>query len=318
MHKSIFEIQEDIELALSKKHIKQLVLDELTSDMDMLDKVIDGMEYLKAWTETDSSYESKAQRKELLASLDLKDVVEDIYVAVLSMRSDTTLNNLVCQLAGMFKFEEAYQGLTLCAEIIAVLANTGIYHLNKPSKYSSTWVVSNYNLSDELMEHIENAQYLPPSKSVPKYLINNRSSGYRTIKGDSLILGGSLNHHNEDISLDVLNTMNKIPLKLCPFMLAISQESEKDLDVIEDFKGTQREYAKAVDQQKLNWELFLKRSELAYELMDGQTFYLTNKVDKRGRIYSQGYAINIQGNSYQKACIDLANTETIEIPEGYF
>jgi len=43
----------------------------------------------------------------------------------------------------------------------------------------------------------------------------------------------------------------------------------------------------------------------------GNEFYLTNKVDKRGRIYSQGYHINTQGTSFKKAMIDLAHEELV-------
>lgn len=318
MYQSPVERQEEIEASLSKKQIRERVLDELTSDMDMLDKIIEGIEYLEAWTETESTYESKAMRKAHIASLDLQDVVTTVYVAILAQKAPTTLNNLACQLAGSLQFEENYQGVTAMAEVLAVLCHTDVYELYKPNKYASVLVIANFELSDDLKEFIDNAQYLPPSKTLPKFLIHNRSSGYRTIKHDSLILGGSHNHHNEDICLDVLNIMNSIPLVLNQEILSIQQESETDLDDIEDFEGTALEKQKAISQQKENWGLFLKRSELAYSLMEDEPFYLTNKVDKRGRIYTQGYAINIQGNSYQKACIDLARKEVVEVPEGFF
>jgi len=318
MYKSPAEMQEEIELSLSRKRIKEVVLEELTSDMDMLDKIIEGIEYLDAWTKTESTYESKQMRKDHIASMDLQEIVETIYVTILAQKAPSTLNNLACQLAGILQFEENYQGITAIAECIAVLCHTNVYDLNKPHKYSSILVVPNFTLSDETKEFIENAQYLPPMKVLPKFLIHNRSSGYKTIKGDSLILGGKHNHHTEDICLDVLNIMNSIPLVLNQEMLAIQQEPEKDLDIIEDFVGTQLEYQKAISQQKENWKLFLKRSDLAYQLMGTDPFYLTNKVDKRGRIYTQGYAINIQGNSYQKACIDLARKEHVHVPEDFF
>ena len=53
-------------------------------------------------------------------------------------------------------------------------------------------------------------------------------------------------------------------------------------------------------------------------LVEDNPFYLTHKIDKRGRIYSQGYAINVQGNSYQKSLIDLVKKDYIEVPDDYF
>jgi DNA-directed RNA polymerase len=41
-------------------------------------------------------------------------------------------------------------------------------------------------------------------------------------------------------------------------------------------------------------------------------FHLTHKVDKRGRIYSQGYHVNTQGAAFKKAMIELAKEELIE------
>ena len=44
----------------------------------------------------------------------------------------------------------------------------------------------------------------------------------------------------------------------------------------------------------------------------GNKFYFTHKVDKRGRLYCQGYHINYQSASYKKAMIELANKEIID------
>jgi DNA-directed RNA polymerase len=43
----------------------------------------------------------------------------------------------------------------------------------------------------------------------------------------------------------------------------------------------------------------------------GNEIYLTNKVDKRGRIYAQGYHITTQGTSFKKAMLELAHEELV-------
>lgn len=318
MHLSLTERQEIIEERLSKKHINTKVLDDLTSDLDMMDKIIEGIEILELWCNAPGEYESQQARKDHIKEMDLKDIVETVYVTTLALKNTTTLANLIGILALKLEFEESYQGFKAAGEIIALLCYTDVYDLDKPKKYDSIIVKPQYALPDETKEYIENAQYLPPSICKPKYLIHNRSSGYRTIKRDSLILGGAIHHHNEDICLEVLNRMNETALELNQDMLSIQQEFEGDLDVIEDFEGSALEYQRAVSQQKENWELFLRRSELAYSIVEDNPFYLTHKIDKRGRIYSQGYAINVQGNSYQKSCVDLVKKDYIEVPDDYF
>ena len=46
-------------------------------------------------------------------------------------------------------------------------------------------------------------------------------------------------------------------------------------------------------------------------LYHGNKFWLQNKVDKRGRIYTSGYHISPQGSSFKKAMINLANKEIV-------
>ena len=163
---------------------------------------------------------------------------------------------------------------------------------------ASLMVVSRIPLSEELIKYIENSQYLPPMVCEPLPLTHNYSSGYLT-HNDSLILGTG-NHHDGDLCLDVLNTMNRVALKLdLDFLSTVEEEPTFDLDTQDK-----------VDQ----WAQFKEQSYMFYDLMNqnGNRLYLTHKVDKRGRIYSCGYHINTQGSSFKKASLELANEELVE------
>jgi DNA-directed RNA polymerase len=61
------------------------------------------------------------------------------------------------------------------------------------------------------------------------------------------------------------------------------------------------------------WKKFKRQSYSFYDLMAGQgnTFYLTHKVDKRGRIYAQGYHITTQGSAFKKAMLELSTQEYV-------
>ena len=55
------------------------------------------------------------------------------------------------------------------------------------------------------------------------------------------------------------------------------------------------------------------QSAMVYDLMlqEDNEFYFIWKYDKRGRMYSQGYDINLQGSEYKKATIEFSKQELI-------
>lgn len=318
------ETQIQVEQAFSRKGIKQVVLDYMLTIPEAIATIDQGVELIKNWCESDSSYASKQTRKDHISQMDLNELVTDVYVRIASLTSETTLNNLASQMAPLLGFDDTRVGIQACAEIIAVLCDTNFYNLVKPHINSSIYVHCNFILPDEMVAYIERACYLPPLLTKPKVLSDNRSSGYLTVKGDSLILGGGHNHHNDPIALDVLNIMNSYKLCLNEYILDNLEElPTNDLDDIKEAPGkpmTEVEKMRAISQQKKNWERHLEQSAYFYNHLriNNNAFYITNKYDKRGRVYSQGYHINPQGASYKKAIVDLYDKEVVEIPSGYF
>ena len=61
------------------------------------------------------------------------------------------------------------------------------------------------------------------------------------------------------------------------------------------------------------WGVFKADSYNRYLLIAGQgnRFWLTNKVDTRGRLYAQGYHISTQGSAFKKAMIEFADEEIV-------
>jgi DNA-directed RNA polymerase len=67
-------------------------------------------------------------------------------------------------------------------------------------------------------------------------------------------------------------------------------------------------------QDKLDdWTRFKKQSYYFYTLLakQGNKLYFNHKVDKRGRIYSQGYHLNTQGTAFKKAMLEFAKEELV-------
>ena len=54
-----------------------------------------------------------------------------------------------------------------------------------------------------------------------------------------------------------------------------------------------------------DWDNYLSQSELVKSELSSKPFYFRWAYDKRGRVYSKGYHINIQANEYHKACLQF-------------
>ena len=320
----LFETQIQVEEAFSRKGIKKAVMTYMDTIPEVNVRIEQGAELLKLWCESESAYESKQTRKDHISQMNLKELTTEVFVRIASLGTETTLNNLASQLAPIIGFADTRVGIQAMAEVLAVLCDTNFFNLVKPHIQSSIYVKSNFALTDELMAYIERACYLPPMLIKPKTLTDNRSSGYRTVKGESLILGGGHNHHNDPIALDVLNIMNGYELCLNEETLKNVEEPTHDLNVVERKPDQPQlsviETQRMVAQQHRNWAKHMDQCNYFYAhiLINNNKMYLTNRYDKRGRIYSQGHHINPQGNSYKKASIDLYNKQVVKVPNGYF
>jgi hypothetical protein len=305
------DLQETNEKRFSRKHINNQIRLGITCSETLMDKVREGAQLLEAWLDADH-YESKAKRLKSLKTLDLKELVLDVFVDTAYVREPTLLTSVTGQLAGKLHFNEKATAIQTLGEILAVLARTGVYTITKQSTQASLMLCSCINVSDRVLAGIRNACYLPPMVCEPETIRHNRESGYLT-HNDSVILRG-YNHHDGDVCLDVINTQNQTALSLnLDFLRQVDEEPTKDFTEV-DPNLNEFEQRLQRDEQKKQWENFKAQSTRMYVLMatQGNRFWITNKVDKRGRIYSQGYHINPQGTSYKKAMLELADKETVD------
>lgn len=212
--------------------------------------------------------------------------------------------SLICLLAGVSndglplvsvaamlanRFGGGIEGIKTAAEALAVCQGD-FYDLRKDIK-GTYKVHSLIELDEEVNAHIRLQQYLPPMVVEPRKLRTNTDSGYLTINRDSLILGSKENQHEQNISLDVLNRLNRVGFLINSSFLDHNEEP--------------------VLQEEEIWNLYLEEKALVRELVGNNVIYFTHKVDKRGRVYSQGYHLNPQGTEFNKAALCLANKETV-------
>lgn len=155
-------------------------------------------------------------------------------------------------------------------------------------------VVTKLCLPKDEEEKLQKMMYPQPMLVPPLKLKRNTDSGYWYAARCCLILRSR--YFAEDINLDHLNRVNQIPLQINKAVLHNRlNKPKKDLPTVQD---------------RTNWERFVTQQHdiaLSYE---NDTFYLTHKYDKRGRVYCQGYHISYQSNDYTNALVEFAHGET--------
>ena len=300
--------QESIEERFNRKHIDTKIRAEIIAQPVMVEKLKQGVVLVQAYRDKPyvitlkdgktKPFTSKNNRIAQLAQLDMEELVMDCFVGIAYSQRPELFTSVTAQMAARLNFSDRTEAITTVAELLAVLCNTDAFDITKADKGASLMAVSRIPLSKGLIEFIDNSQYLPPMVCEPLELTHNHSSGYLT-HNDSLILGSG-NHHDGDICLDVLNTVNKVALKLdLDFLSKVEEEPTFELDT---------------QDKKDQWLRFKKQSYAFYSLMaqQGNRLHFNNKVDKRGRMYACGFHINPQGAAFKKSCLEFSKEELVE------
>lgn len=292
--------QESVEHMYSRHNIESTILRTIKEYEPFVEKINQGINLVLQWANTDHGYASKNRRASEVQEVDPQKIVEQVFILTLQIQEAHLFTNVVGQLAGVFPHESKLDKAKTAADILALLCDLDFYNIWKEEKYGSLKLQCNYDMPEELGRFIKQTKYLPPMLCEPRKLKRNTDSGYLTIKHDSVILGSG-NHHNDDVCLDALNLYNSIPLSLDVELLKIYSEVPDKPEIMND------------PNKKRQWEIMVQDSYVVYRdlVKQGNEFYLTHKVDKRGRIYSQGYHCSTQGNSFRKAIINLANKELV-------
>ena len=291
------DMQLSNEYRFSRKFIDQYIDSEIRDNPDMELKVQEGVELLSVWIAKDHGYASKNARMAQLTSIELEPLVRSLFVGVAYCQTPELFTSVSAQLASRLKFDDKADSILTVAEMLAVLCATDAYDIIKGDASDSLVIQSLIPISQKLVRYVMQSGYLPPLVCVPDELKNNYDSGYLT-HNDCLVLGKK-NGHSGDLCLDVLNRQNKIAMRLdTEFLSTVEEEPTFDLDTPEKVQ---------------QWAQFKKESYQRYSLIakQGNKFYLTNKVDMRGRLYSQGYHVAVQGTGFKKAMVEFAHEEIV-------
>ena len=273
------------------KDIQEYLLDKYKGEIDSLTTSL--REYI-----SQSYWDSKNERLQAI-NKDLTKVILNILTQTVLIASDYVPLLSICSSVSFGLGR--YHDIQTCADVLWLINQTDLILIDIVN--DTRYIQSNMELPDELVNRLKLLCVLPPMLVKPRTLRHNKSCGYLTINKDSLILGDKENYHEESISLDVLNTLNSqalcLDLDICyKFQKEFKSEFDKDTD---EYLNQRKTYERAKEQ----FEFFRDK-------IQDHTIHFTHKVDKRGRVYSQGYTFNFQGSSYEKACINLKTKEFVE------
>ena len=304
----------------SKKGIDKAIRASIDTNADMQAKIAHGVTLVNDYMNQTYSYKSKNCRVVQLRGMDIPALVTELIVGISYFQGEELFTSATAQLAGRLKWDDKRDAIVTVAELLGVLCETDAFDVCKASRSESLVVISRVPFEADLIEYINGCTYLPPMVCEPLELTNNRSGGYLTYS-DSLILK-PWNYHDGDICLDSLNIINSVAFRLDTDFVGAVEEDPNTEFTIEKAKNmaaergvflTDGQAMMEVAKQKENWMGFKKQSYAFYLLMatQGNKFWFTSKVDKRGRIYCAGHNLSYQGTAFKKASLELAHEELI-------
>lgn len=296
--------QQKIEYLMHPKHLK----DELRCDIQIhfKNEIENTVTQIKKWCDLPERSELKFARKQALACMDIRNIVVNLLTDIVFHCQSPLPFVSVASMINI-GFENKMDNIRTTSELIALLEPMQIYSID-----SNRNVLALITPHDELLSRIQLSCYLPPMVEKPDVLYKNNDCSLKTVGKDSLILGCKENYHTDNISLDVLNTLNSNQYVIDDWVVENFNKSwfrpELNQDELSELsKDEQTQYH--LDMQYK--DVYKEQFEVFYKILKDKTVYFTHKVDKRGRIYTQGYHFNTQGTSFEKACISLKNQEIV-------
>lgn len=300
----MYQTQLQWEQTYNKSNIRKWVMDEVMAFpvcTDMFTQTVDLIEgYLAG-----EYYASKQKRVDHLMSIAKSDVAEEIaiqlFCCVLPIRS----NGRVCEpiqgiatMLGLQFFDHQLDAVKTGAELLAVCEPAGLYDLILDPRHleESTNVYPRFQLDDDTVYKIHCTMYMPPMLSSP-IPWDGKVGGHLLGSGSPIL--GTGNDIGQTQNLDALNRLQAIKWTLNETML---QEPELPKAGTENDPRKLKQHNDRCLQSKRVYDMILEQ---------GNEFFFVWKYDKRGRMYSQGYDINLQGSEYKKSILEFATQYTV-------
>lgn len=208
-----------------------------------------------------------------------------------SGKEDILLQNYLSRMLGLLNLKPTTENFALVFNKTEQYAENGYYDVHLKGHYG--FLVPRFRVSADMRKKLNSHMYMPPMLVTPiKWSASPTESGNLRYKGGYFthklppVLGWK-NNHNNKVAVDALNILQGIPFTMDNFILFNCRDT--------------------VASYNLNME---QETEVAATLMDKE-FYFVWQFDKRGRMYSHGYHMDVQSREYKKALLNFANKEKL-------
>ena len=222
------------------------------------------------------TYESKDLRlSKVEAALD--DIPLWVLLSIASNNPET-LQTCSAKL-GSFLEDETLLAIKTGAELLSICDGLG-YEIERPIYGEGNTFMVHCHL-DRLSEvlALQALEFYPmPELAIPSYSKDS----------SRVLLGHRENRHSNHINMSVLAILSTVGYKLTPIAAMVEPKPEGVRDT--------------------DWQSYLEQCEIVKAELGSKPFYFKWAYDKRGRVYSKGYHINIQANEYHKACLSFSKS----------
>ena len=227
------------------------------------------------------TYESKDSRlAKVEANLD--DIPLWVLVSVASNQQET-LQTCSARL-GSFLEDETILAIKTGAEILSICDGLG-FSIERPiyGQGNTFMVTCKLDRLSEVLS-LQALEFYPmPELAIPDCPKSNAQ----------VLLGHRENRHENTLNMSVLSILGSVGYKLTPIAAMTEEKTE----------GVRQE----------DWDNYLEQCEIVKSELGSKPFYFKWAYDKRGRVYSRGYHIQIQANEFHKAC--LAFSKSVDLTD---
>jgi len=264
------------ELHYSKRMKSLIVLDSFINDIPFglfqrLSHAIDSFRDGTYWPEKQALVD-RLPETELIAY--------EIMIVILSNFRRNAIQGLSISLGKALGYKDIIQACKIGSSLLAV-CHGKLYDIELES--DGTYIVPKLKMDSESTRKCKSLCYLPPIKEKAPEWKSNKDGGWKWER-KSVILGDG-NHHEKDQALDTLNKIQKIGWCIDKEVLATEHNPNKEMD-----------------------------KKRFIDIVNGyldEEFYFVWRYDKRGRMYSSGYDLNVQSNEYGKALLSPSKSEVL-------
>ena len=246
-------------------------------------------QYVLDYTSSKSRWTTRDEQVEIIRAMP-EYLVERVFRAISTLSIEGDVLQSIAGMVFTSKDKSIVWDIQLGALVLAVCQHCGLYDINRvPNDKGSMsyWVKPNANLVEEGLIEVDLPLDYDLRPSITPLEYSDPSEHILGHKANTLMAKSS---GSSTINLDVLEYLSSVSYGL-------------DLDFIEsNLDNTNRSERVSKFNTKLR--------DMAKEYST-RPFYFEWNYDKRGRIYSKGYLINVQANEYGKALLRFYHSREV-------